>query len=392
MDEKAHLICSQCHDIISETKNGNCPNCGGKPNVVYDFRNSDEYLSQEVPKVLEQRKYNGLNGLVGGLDCLIINTEIELHNDAIREITYTTGLEWYQDSIDQEYHVSMLRTEEEKDPKIIVQSRLSELNPFYGFNLNQKAKDLPNTRVETFVFRCKDLEKYVNIQKERGITFMTKDIQHFENFSYIQSAPSHYIGSSYGFIQWHGTQGDYSLNNAENKEPSIGKPDYPYLKNIKYLDHTATRIRARDRDAGILEFMELTNYKFDFAIYSVDLNSITSVTRVSPDDFAMVFTSGITPFIGSENTGPTERYTSNYGTRVHHMAFHTENTFQGLKDNGMEFLIELVGGPNDGLHQTFTKQSINTMVVNEYIHRYGDFTGFFTKSNVRDLTESTFKQ
>ena len=58
----------------------------------------------------------------------------------------------------------------------------------------------------------------------------------------------------------------------------------------------------------------------------------------------------------------------------------------------MEFLVELVGSPDEGLKQTFTVQSPHTMLVNEYIHRYGDFDGFFTSSNVEVLTKATEKQ
>ena len=50
--------------------------------------------------------------------------------------------------------------------------------------------------------------------------------------------------------------------------------------------------------------MRLTNYNFDFAIYVKSLNSITSVARLSHSDFAMVFTSGITPYISMEASGP----------------------------------------------------------------------------------------
>jgi hypothetical protein len=32
------------------------------------------------------------------------------------------------------------------------------------------------------------------------------------------------------------------------------------------------------------------------------------------------------------------------------------------------------------------------LLVNEYIHRYGDFEGFFTKGNVTLLTAATGKQ
>jgi hypothetical protein len=36
--------------------------------------------------------------------------------------------------------------------------------------------------------------------------------------------------------------------------------------------------------------------------------------------------------------------------------------------------------------------SNHTLIVNEYIHRYGDFDGFFTRSNVERLTKATERQ
>jgi len=164
---------------------------------------------------------------------------------------------------------------------------------------------------------------------------------------------------------------------------------------VKELDHAATRVRSEDRDAAIIEFMELTDYNFDFAIYVERLNSITNVARLSPTDYAMVFTSGISPYVSDEVSGPTERFVHNYGTRVHHIAFRTEqieDTFSALKDDGMEFLVDLVGSPEEGLKQTFTVPSEDTLLVTEYIFRYGDFDGFFTRSNVTLLTEATWNQ
>ena len=109
----------------------------------------------------------------------------------------------------------------------------------------------------------------------------------------------------------------------------------------------------------------------------------------------MVFTSGITPFSGDAVSGPTEKFIQNYGTRVHHMAFHTdqiEETVRSLKKDGMEFLLDMVGSEAEGLRQIFSEPSRHTLIVNEYIHRYGDFDGFFTRSNVERLTEATGKQ
>jgi hypothetical protein len=109
----------------------------------------------------------------------------------------------------------------------------------------------------------------------------------------------------------------------------------------------------------------------------------------------MVFTSGITPFAGGAVSGPTEKFIRNYGTRVHHMAFRTERiqeTVSSLKKDGMAFLLDLVGSEEEGLRQIFSDPSPHTFIVNEYIQRYGDFDGFFTRSNVERLTEATGKQ
>jgi 4-hydroxyphenylpyruvate dioxygenase-like putative hemolysin len=276
-----------------------------------------------------------------------------------------------------------------------VRSRQTGKNPFLDINDAPKSRHLPNTRLETFVFEVKDLKEYVSIQKMNGTKFITNDILNFDNYDFIQTVPSHFTGNSLGFIQWTSEPGKYASLLDETIQWSPKKPPYPHLKNIKWLDHAATRVKAQHRDAAILEFMSLTNYSFDFAIYVSSLNSITSVARLSSSDFAMVFTSGISPDLNDGAFGPTEKFIRNYGSRVHHIAFQTEQieeTYQALQNDGMKFLIELVGSPEEGLKQTFTEPSENTLLVTEYIHRYGDFQGFFTRSNVTLLTASTDRQ
>jgi hypothetical protein len=279
----------------------------------------------------------------------------------------------------------------------IVQSRLKGENPFQEINVAPKSRHLPNTRLETLVFETRNIETYVSIQKSAGIKFLTNDVLDYDYYYFIQTQPSPFTGNFLGFIQWKdmNKKDDYAPKDSEVLDWRPEKPDLSHLKNIKWIDHAATRVKAQDRDRAILEFLRLTNYDFDFAIYVKGFNSITSVARLSSSDFAMVFTSGITPYFSDEVSGPTEKFIHNYGTRVHHIAFQTdkiEDTYQALVDDGMRFLIELVGSPEEGLKQTFTEPSKNTLLVTEYIHRYGDFDGFFTKSNVTRLTAATGKQ
>jgi hypothetical protein len=376
---------------VLESKDGKCPKCySGYPHT-YEFKNSDEYLRKETKRVTETRKESGLEGLVGGLAYVIMNVELQHQKKVVSELVARTGLHFRGAFTGEEYVTAALSTGIKDAADFLIRSRKKQ-NPFTRYNLNPKSRHLPNTRLETFVFTTPDIEAYVEIQKSRGVQFLS-EIVHADSHSFVQTSPSSYTGNSTGFIE-----GEIKNNFASHGEElnwKIEKPDIPYLKNIKKLDHAATRVRATDRDAAIIEFMELTNYAFDFAMYVKMFNSITNVARLSPEDFAMVFTSGISPYIDENESGPTEKFIHDYGTRVHHIAFCTENiedTVAGLAHDGMDFLIGLVGSEDEGLKQTFSVESAHTLLVNEYIHRFGDFDGFFTKSNVTLLTEATGKQ
>ncbi|HMA82937.1 MAG TPA: hypothetical protein VKP59_01775 [Candidatus Thermoplasmatota archaeon] len=382
---------------VHETTNPTtCPTCHASKEYLYNFKNSDAFLKKEVSRIIQERKDLDLDGLVQGLDSIIINTEPHLQVSAATDLIHSTGLSFSEAFEDDQFKTIVLTHPD--SASFLIRSRKQrqhENNPFFEFNTHPKSQHVPNTRLETFVFTTPNIKKYVQIQKKRGVNFLTDDIIQGKNYSFIQTIPSQYTGNSIGLIQWDKENKSYQSSNAEKLHIPLEKPKKSYLQNIKQLDHTATRVRAADRDAAIIEFMELTNYYFDFAIYVKLFNSITNVARLSSKDFAMVFTSGVIPYKNNEESGPTEKFIHNYGTRVHHMAFHTENieeTISQLKQNQMKFLIGLVGSEKDGLKQTFSNPSRSTLLVNEYIHRYGDFDGFFTKNNVTRLTEATDKQ
>ncbi|MGA1820443.1 MAG: hypothetical protein ACMUHU_05475 [Thermoplasmatota archaeon] len=386
-----------CHDIMTyyhdRIANFRCEGCGPTKADPFNFKNSDEVLKQAVPMVNENRKKWGLDGLVGDLQAVIINTEEENFAPAVQELLDRTGLDLHSSFEDPHYRTAVLKVRGSAD--FLVRHRKSGSSPHLDFNIAPKTGHLPNTRLETFVFECRDIDRYHRAQKDRGVTFQEEEPIRTDNYSFIQTIPSCFTGNSIGLIQWHGNRGDYRNSTDLDLGTGASKKDRPYLSNIKYLDHAATRLECHNRDAGIIEFMELTNYRFDFAIYVKSFNSITNVARLSKDAYAQVFTTGIEPFRSLETSGPTEKYVHNYGPRVHHAAFHTENiedTFQSLYDDGQRFLVDLVGSPDEGLKQTFTRGSKNTFLVNEYIHRYGDFDGFFTKSNVTELTKATDAQ
>ena len=367
----------------------------------------DLELIQAAERVAEEHKRQGLDGLVGGLQAVIINTEPEMQDSAVKELMRYSGLrfqEAFQDSYFRTFVLKVPGSPEFRSADFLVHSRRDGQNPFLELNLAPRSRHLPNTRLETFVFETSDIFRYVSLQKESGVRFSGL-IQDRHNYYFIQTEPSLWTGNSLGFIQWKGEKGVYTTPDDSTPDDSTPDslrlqrtPDLPessYLRNIKWLDHAATRVRAQDRNNAILEFLRLTNYKFDFAIPVKSQNSITSVARLSHSDFAMVFTSGITPYESPESSGPTEKFIQNYGPRVHHIAFQTEEieeTTRALGEDGRKFLLDLVGSPEEGLKQIFSVPSRNTLLVTEYIQRYDDFDGFFSETNVTRLTAATGKQ
>jgi hypothetical protein len=312
---------------------------------------------------------------------------------AVYELLRYTGLSCVEAFFEQEFQSYVLSISD--SPSVIIRSRELPENPFAELNKARMTGTLPNTRLETFVFDIENLDEYVAIQKSRGVEFLTPAPIESENYTFIQTIPSRFTGNSLGFIDWYGKNHIYVPQRGTSIAPDIAKPAYRHLKNISILDHTATRVRANDRSDAILEFVALTNYHYDFAVHVKSLNSITSVARRNQDDFAMVFTSGITRFTNNAESDLTETFIQNYGARVHHMAFRTENikeTVETLKKDEMVFLLDLAGSENEGLRQIFSEPSQNTLIVNEYIQRYSNFDGFFTRSNMERLTQATERQ
>lgn len=357
------------------------------------FQNDDSTLRRESENIIFKRSKLGLGNLVKGLNAILISTEKNNFISATDEFLQYTAYKLKESFDTEESLTNILTLDNSCD--IIISARKNYNNPFTKYNLNPKTMDFPNTRVECFIFEVENINKYYSIQLSRGVNFLTPNIIEHDNYYFIQTIPSSFTGTSYGFIQWKGDNKLYKDKGSKNITHLNFHSSPEYTKDIAFIDHVATRIIAKHRDAAILELMELTNYYFDFSIYVKNLNSITNVARMQNEKFAMVFTSGISPFSSFDLSGPTEKFVYNYGPRVHHIAFYTnniENVFESLKNHSMKFLIDLVGSEEEGIKQTFSASSKSTLIVNEYICRYGDFNGFFTQENVRDLTFSTNKQ
>ncbi len=357
--------------------------------MLNQFRNDDSRLIQGVEGILAARRRHGLDGLVGGLEAVIITVESGDLLGAAAEFLGQTGYAFRSMWEGPDALSCLLGLPGSAD--VVIRSRKGT-NPFRDFNEAPRTRHKPNARLETFVFGCHDLTRYVEIQHGRGVSFLTPAIIETPTYAFIQTRPSAFTGNSLGFIQWKGEPGRYEAGPQLRPQGQLAKPDRLHLAKIGRLDHAAARVKAQHRDDAILEFLDYTNYEFKFSVFVDFLNSITNVARLGADDFAMVFTSGISPFDTASEAGPTEQFIVNYGTRVHHLAFETrdiESVFKALKADGMGFLVDLVGSPSEGIRQTFSRPSALTFLVNEYIQRFDGFDGFFTRSNVTLLTKAT---
>ena len=78
--------------------------------LLKDLRNSDEYLKEKAPGIIAERKRLGLEGLVGGLQAVIINTEPERQRATAEELLRYTGLEYNGAFQDDEYRTCVLKT------------------------------------------------------------------------------------------------------------------------------------------------------------------------------------------------------------------------------------------------------------------------------------------
>ena len=59
-----------------------------------------------------------------------------------------------------------------------------------------------------------------------------------------------------------------------------------------------------------------------------------------------------------------------------------------IEEHGKQFLLDVIGSQEEGLKQIFSSASEHSSLIIEYVQRFGDFQGFFTKQNVAELTHA----
>jgi len=76
-----------------EKMDKNYPRNKTPPPISHDLKESDRFLKEQTAMIRGVRKDSGLEGLVGGLDSIVINTELDKQRHAVKEILTYTGYE-----------------------------------------------------------------------------------------------------------------------------------------------------------------------------------------------------------------------------------------------------------------------------------------------------------
>jgi len=391
---------------------------------VGDKKNSD-FFNEYRLKIYERRKKSGVEDLLDKICALVVQVQTDDALAYLEELYLMTPYRLLCCYMNKTHKMYFLESKPEFPHFILLEpfdphfeDDLTRLNMLYPL-----ARKKPNARYVGEVFSVSDLAETRNILESHNIRFHYPDEtenKFFSNPHFYFTVPSSLTGNRVGFTP----KGKYDIQAMEvgerfeltgEEKARLDKADATArekgaLPLILGVDHMATRILAGEREDAILEFLTMSNYHFWGAYNITDQNSSTNVNRngnVDDDKLspAKVFTANNTPsFVNSfENLPmPTEDFVRNFGRRMHHVAYevldgdhasgkkNVDFVVETLKELGVPFLAHVVGECADkpDLKQIFSKHSEYSILITEYVERCHGFQGFFTRSNVAELTKA----
>ncbi|SNR89504.1 hypothetical protein SAMN05192560_1633 [Methylobacillus rhizosphaerae] len=388
------------------------PRHGDKENSAF----FEEYLT----RLLEERDAVGLTAMVHEIDALMITVDPGHSVKYVAELCFMTSYHYLVTLESESHWTHVLRIDlespdllvrEVKDPNL--RGIFRSLNEIYPVGARK-----PNSRYMGEIIRVDSLHDVVKLQQEREFRFFTQDeVRKLELPGNLAvSKPSPYTHNIVAYLERKpdemrvyalgvssvdpGLQMAYEAAKALQKKLNFGDLLLP-------IDHLATRVYSQNREVAILEYLSWSSYYFWGAYNIFDQNSSTNVTKSAhglPESKspAKVFTANNTPYFVNhleKLPSPTETFVRNYGPRLHHIAVavrdgardgieHIEFAVNAIASQGQGFLLDVIGSREEGLKQIFSNASEHSSLIVEYVQRFGDFQGFFTKDNVAVLTEA----
>lgn len=384
-----------------------------------DKQNS-AFFEEYLVKLLEERDRMGLTAMIHEIDALMITVDPDHSIQYIAEMALMTPYHYLVTLESEKHWTHILRIDlnspdliirEVKDPNF--RGIFRSLNEIYPVGAKK-----PNSRYMGEIIRVSNLHDVVRLQEEREFRFFSQDeVRKLELPGNVAiSKPSPYTHNIVGYLKREPNElRVYALG------MSVIRPDvqaaYLAAKEAQAklriddlllpVDHLATRVYSQNREVAILEYLSWSSYYFWGAYNIWDQNSSTNVTK-SVHQFpeskspAKVFTANNTPYFVNhleKLPSPTETFVRNYGPRLHHIAIavkdgerdgleNIEFIVKQIANQGKGFLLDVIGSREEGLKQIFSNASEHSSLIIEYVQRYGDFNGFFTKDNVAKLTEA----
>lgn len=371
-----------------------------------------------LTRLLEERDRIGLTDMIREIDAMMITVEPGCSVPYVSELALMTPYH-YLVTLESETHWTHILRIDMHSPDVLVREVrdpdrhgiFRSLNEVYPIGAHK-----PNSRYMGEIFRVTDLHDVVGMQKAREIRFFNQDqIRKLElpgNMALVK--PSPYTHNIVGY--WERPVDElrvYALGNsvirddvnagylaAKETQKALGLDQL-----ILPIDHLATRVYSQNREVAILEYLTLSSYYYWGSYDIADQNSSTNVTKSihyesefnSP---AKVFTAANQPYFVNHLVGlpsPTEAFVRNYGPRLHHIALavadgefggqaNIDYVVDAIRAKGKDFLLDVIGSKEEGLKQIFSSASEHSSLIIEYVQRFGDFQGFFTKQNVAGLT------
>jgi hypothetical protein len=386
----------------------------------YGDKQNSSFFEDYLGKLLEERDRVGLTGAIRQIDALMITVEPGNSLAYVGELCLMTPYH-YLVTLESETHFTHILRIDMSAPDILVREVkdpntrgiFRSLNEVYPIGATK-----PNSRYMGEVFRVENLHEVVELQKSRDVRFFNQEqVRKLElpgNMAIVK--PSPYTHNIVGY--WERPESHirvYSLGISSIRD-DINRA-YQEAKNTQEklgidtlllpIDHLATRVYSQNREAAILEYLTLTSYYYWGSYDIADQNSSTNVTKSvhhanELESPAKVFTAANHPYFVNhllKLPSPTEQFVRNFGPRLHHIAVavrdgetsglaNIDHVVDSLRNCGQDFLLDVIGSEEEGLKQIFSSASEYSSLIVEYVQRFGDFQGFFTKQNVANLTHA----
>ena len=384
-----------------------------------DKLNSD-FFEEYLLRLLQERDRSGLTDMIDQIEAIMITVDPGQSIRYIGELALMTPYHYLVTLESKSHWTHILRIDMNSPDFLIreVKDRRTRgifrsLNEVYPIGARK-----PNSRYMGEILRVQDLHGVVDCQQQREFRFFSQDeVRKLElpgNLAVVK--PSPYTHNIVCYMERPPDQlRVYALGNSSiNPEVQVAYLAAKELQKklriddlILPVDHLATRIYSQNREVAILEWLSLSSYYYWGSYDISDQNSSTNVTKNvhhtseihSP---AKVFTANNTPYFVNHLEGlpsPTETFVRNYGPRLHHIALAVRDGETGGRENiehvvsqiaaqGRDFLLDVIGYRDQGLKQIFSSASEHSSLIIEYVQRFGDFQGFFTRDNVAELTQA----